>query len=330
MRRTTLLCTAGLLAFAMGAGPDGCVPKKKRDKSITSLEVTGAGRSLTRLTNDEAPEWCPTVSPDGKKLVYARTGLSPRRTRMNQVIAGVDPNQASGEQVYTATTAISSHPSFSADGKYLYLVSNTTGGLAIVRTRAVGGGAALRVIVPRTVASAVAYPNLSPDGTVIVFSALMSGKWKIVRKQIDGTGVTVLGEGTQPALSPDGKTIAFVRAVNNYNQIFTMDADSGSNLTQLTKIDRYAVGPAWSPDGNLIAFCSDMGYDAAGGDKNFTRNLYVMNVDGGGITQMTTGRGQADWPFWGKDGFIYFQYAEYDTGAWDDTDIWRLQPVLED
>ena len=61
---------------------------------------------------------------------------------------------------------------------------------------------------------------------------------------------------TQPAWSPDGKTLAFVRSVNEKPQIFLLSL-SGGEAMQLTKIKSGASGPVWSPDGKQIAFTSN-------------------------------------------------------------------------
>lgn len=55
-----------------------------------------------------------------------------------------------------------------------------------------------------------------------------------------------------PAISPDGKTIAF----SYQGDIFTVPAEGGVAL-QLTANSAYDFAPVWSPDGNTIAFASD-------------------------------------------------------------------------
>jgi Tol biopolymer transport system component len=93
----------------------------------------------------------------------------------------------------------------------------------------------------------------------------------------------------QPAVSPDGKKIAFVSTRDGaFNpEIYVMNAD-GSNPQRLTKNDESNgvfrandITPAWSPDGTKIAFTSYRDgnpeiytMDAATGDnlENLTRN----------------------------------------------------------
>lgn len=77
-----------------------------------------------------------------------------------------------------------------------------------------------------------------------------------------------------PAISPDGKTIAFTYQ----GDIFTVPADGG-NATQLTSNPAHDTAPVWSPDGSLIAFASD---------RNGSLDIYVMPVTGGTPKRLTT------------------------------------------
>lgn len=58
---------------------------------------------------------------------------------------------------------------------------------------------------------------------------------------------------SQPAWSPDGSKLAFVRKVNDKNQIFVLPL-SGGEAWQLTRLDYGAGSPRWSPDGRTILF----------------------------------------------------------------------------
>lgn len=70
--------------------------------------------------------------------------------------------------------------------------------------------------------------------------------------------LTVKEGSSQPAWSPDGKQLAFVRAVDSKPQIFILSFDGGEP-SQLTHF-RYGAGtPKWSPDGKQILFSSNIG-----------------------------------------------------------------------
>lgn len=77
-----------------------------------------------------------------------------------------------------------------------------------------------------------------------------------------------------PAISPDGKTIAFCYQ----GDIFTVPAEGGQ-AKQLTSNPAYDTAPVWSPDGKKIAF---------GSDRDGSMDVYVMDSKGGAPTKITT------------------------------------------
>ena len=78
---------------------------------------------------------------------------------------------------------------------------------------------------------------------------------------VDGSAppkaLTTKEGASQPAWSPDGKQLAFVRAVDSKPQIFILSFDGGEP-TQLTKFKYGAGTPKWSPDGKQILFSSSI------------------------------------------------------------------------
>src|SRR5688572_25273418 len=58
---------------------------------------------------------------------------------------------------------------------------------------------------------------------------------------------------TNPAWSPDGKTIAFLSNRKDKAQIYLLPLDGGEALA-LTEMKQGAGAPIWSPDGKHIAF----------------------------------------------------------------------------
>jgi len=69
--------------------------------------------------------------------------------------------------------------------------------------------------------------------------------------------LTVKESSSQPAWSPDGKQLAFVRTVNRKPQIFILPLDGGEPF-QCTHFKYGAGTPKWSPDGKAILFSSNI------------------------------------------------------------------------
>ena len=69
--------------------------------------------------------------------------------------------------------------------------------------------------------------------------------------------LTVKESSSQPAWSPDGRQIAFVRAVEGKPQVFVLSLDGGEPV-QFTHYKYGAGSPQWSPDGKEILFSSNI------------------------------------------------------------------------
>jgi len=160
-------------------------------------------------------------------------------------------------------------------------------------------------------------PDWSPDGSSIVYVRAAFGEppaWShIIVVGADGTGRVDLTEGhcqapcraeEDPAWSPDGKRIAFVRVAHEVRGIFVMRAD-GTHRRRVVvpPSDRFVdSAPAWSPKGGRLVFERlDRRRDAAA--------LFVVRLDDDRtrrITLWTLFGGNR--PDWSPDGsWILFQ-----------------------
>ena len=91
-----------------------------------------------------------------------------------------------------------------------------------------------------------------------------------------------------PAISPDGKTIAF----SYQGDIFTVPS-SGGRAKQITSNAAFDSYPVWSPDGNHIAFASN---------REGSIDVWVMNANGGIPKRVTTNSG-SEYPLRWKDNY---------------------------
>ena len=134
-------------------------------------------------------------------------------------------------------------------------------------------------------------PAISPDGQWI--AQTVAGFLLLVdidgRKRKEIRWGRPQGATNMAAWSPDGKRLAFtIRIPKVMNDIYVIDI-TGDNLRRLTDHPWQDLYPAWSPDGQWIAFWSNRD----GGNA-----IYLMEADGTNPKRLANGRS----PEWSPDG----------------------------
>ncbi len=143
-------------------------------------------------------------------------------------------------------------------------------------------------------------PSWSPDGSQVLFSRYYIEDYKsgiYIMELASGNLARINepeGDYLYPAWSPDGtRIVCSADPTGNYElELWLMDPDGG-NLTQLTD-NLYASAPAWSPDGSKIVFSAIENFDKS--------EIYVVDISGDNLIQLTSNGGYNDNPAWSPDG----------------------------
>lgn len=100
--------------------------------------------------------------------------------------------------------------------------------------------------------------SIEPDGDSKTDYKYTTQLWLV---NTDGSSqpkqLTSKENASQPAWSPDGKQLAFVRAADGKAQVFLLSMDGGEAI-QLTKFKYGASSPRWSPDGKQLLFAANV------------------------------------------------------------------------
>lgn len=250
----------------------------------------------------------PQVSPDDKWVAYS---LSEVDTGKDRRISHLwMHNLVTGESIQITHDSIpSSNPRWSPDGKYLAFLSgreSKTGSQVWVLDRR--GGEARKLT------------NVKGDLNDFYWSP-------------DSKSMVLVMEDPENNGKPDPKTTApividryhFKQDIEGYLQhlhthLYIFDV-AAEKLDTLTKGDTDEGAPAWSPDGNKIAFVSNHTPEP---DRNENDDIFTIDVKSKNVQQLTTWKGHDTDPKWSPDG----KYIAYLRSTSDATYIMYDQDIL--
>jgi len=136
--------------------------------------------------------------------------------------------------------------------------------------------------------------DFTPAGDELIFSSSQEGTPDLYSLTLKNSRLKKLtssyGINVSPAVSPESGSIAFVSDRGGSPQIYTMRRD-GSDVRRITFEGSYNTSPCWSPKGDKIIFAGRRG----------TNQIFMVNPDGSGLTQLTS-QGNNEDPSFSPDG----------------------------
>ena len=211
----------------LAAGP---LPVYDRESSeLWSVRPDGSG--LQRLTANDLYDGQPSVSKDGRKVVFAGDSRVMTFAAVHRQLFVINADGTGERELALSSNADEYDPAISPDGKFVAFISDRDGNPDLY-VGGLDGSAAIRMSLTDQEESS---PAWSPDGNWIA----------VIRKKPGGDGAELwkYTNPTGPILGPPGP-------VNITALVGAKDPDF------LKRYNRWA-SPDWSPDGRSIAFSAD-------------------------------------------------------------------------
>lgn len=169
-------------------------------------------------------------------------------------------------------------------------------------------------------------PAWSSKGDWIAFTSERNGSADLYRVHPDGTGLARLTDNPayddQAAFSPDEKQIVFVSSrAGGFANLWLLDLATGKQQA-LTAGQGGDFRPAWSPDGQWIAFSSDRDSDLPDAKGRWERlhiaGIFLIHPDGSGLKRLTTkDENFCGSPKWAADSKSLIAYCMKGQETWE-------------
>jgi Tol biopolymer transport system component/DNA-binding winged helix-turn-helix (wHTH) protein len=263
----------GIVACLAGAVVLGLL-MASRTESVDGRTGMAESYDIRPLTSFVGREYEPALSPDGSRVAFIWDGGA--NGAFDVYVKAID-----SESVLNLTMSESeeSHPAWFADGRAVLFVRPEGQGSSIMRVSALGGGATL--MLRDEAAADIRGMSLSPDGTSIAYARRDSAAspYRIVlapfgsgeKRVVTSPEASTLGD-IDPLFAQDGRSVFFVRAVNEVTKDLYRAPLQRGEPTRLTSDNRKTNGLAWSPDGEKLLFTST---------RSGMYGVWSVDVDGG-------------------------------------------------
>jgi len=187
----------------------------------------------------------PAWSPDGRWIAFSMRG-------------DIWKVPAEGGTAMALTRGPNYHfePTWSPDGSHIAFSMDIDGNLDIGVVDANGGDVRRITDHPQVDVQ----PAWSRDGRSIYFVSPRNRGFSIYRHDFATSTDTVVTNGIQPAISPNGRLLAYVAPVQGRlgsGGIWVRDLATGDARLVHYEESEYRMKPAWTPDGTSLLYVSD-------------------------------------------------------------------------
>ncbi len=303
----------GLAALTLAAALVLLVSSRGRQPDV---EPQAESVRVLPLTSSAGNEFDPAVAPDGSRVVYVwQRGTPGDSDLFVQLLDGGPPLQI------TDGPDDDESPVWSPDGTRIAFARWQGDDCQILLVSALGGST--QALGP---CGDPHYADMdwSPDGRWLAFAVgagtsisprrIQLLDVETLERRYLGTPPTDYFGDHSPAISPDGRTIAFARALSPGVEDLYLAPFAGGEAVRLTTDNRDITGLDWSGDGRSLIFSSD---------RAGTYNLWQIPVDGGELRMIAGGGAKI------KDPSVSIQGQIVAYESWNyEINIWQLP--LED
>lgn len=300
----------GALLFLVGCTPqkiltDYLTVAEPEEGSLRLTQYTGEGDNVVhpyigfdRTTNIIRWYAAPllAVSPDGNKIAYIALANDFKNLYLKDISGGRSTIQRTFNRDIMDM-------SYSPDGSHIVFTENKGGDNNIYMINTTEGVAVQQLV--STSASELS-PVFSKDGKTLFFVKSEGNRYFIWSLNLETSLLTQYTEGFTPCLSPNGEELVVTRNSRDGSrgEIWMINLQKGTETLILSDSKKGYSSPRLSPDGKKI-IC--VGITEEDKTKPQNLDLFLMNVDGSKLTQLTFHGGHDVSPVWTPDGkYVFF------------------------